>query len=202
MVIMFDKWKKEYIDNLDLNNIKYLNLTPEELNNFFSNNYFDEYANCFVSSKGFSTKPMGFNYLDYNYLYFKNTNENEKRFLIGIVTNNKGKKTIVSFFKYYRNYFFDEEQKIPLTYILSIEVNEFLRRKGLFKKLIQESLKYINQNNPVITTIESDMGYEIGVIDIIRNIYYSNGFSNDIRSIAECDQDYLKLISKSNLKGR
>lgn len=197
--IIFNRWKSEYIDNVDLDNIEYLNLTPNELSKFLHDNYLDKSTLGYVSSQELSSKPIGLVYLDYAFLKSLSPNEKEKRFLIGIVSNNKGTKTIVSVFKYYKKYFFSKEQKIPLTYILSVEVNEFFRKKGLYKKLIFESLNYINQNNPVIITIESEIGCEIGTINIIKDIYYSNGFDRDIRSIGECDKNYIEMINGNSI---
>ena len=154
--IIFNKWKSEYIDDVDLDNIEYLNLTPNELNKFLNDNYLDKSIFGYVSSQEFSSKPIGLVYLDYAFLNSQSQYEKEKRFLIGIVSNNKGTKTIISVFKYYDKYFFTKEQKIPLTYILSVEVNEFFRKKGLYKKLIFESLNHINPNNPIIISTEAD----------------------------------------------
>lgn len=197
--IIFNKWKSEYIDDVDLDNIEYLNLTPNELNKFLNDNYLDKSIFGYVSSQEFSSKPIGLVYLDYAFLNSQSQYEKEKRFLIGIVSNNKGTKTIISVFKYYDKYFFTKEQKIPLTYILSVEVNEFFRKKGLYKKLIFESLNHINPNNPIIITIESEIGCEIGAINIIKDIYYSNGFDRDIRSIAECDKSYIEMINGNSI---
>lgn len=179
---------KDYIDGVNLSNIEYQSLTANELYDFLNDNYIDK--NGFVSSDDSPSKPIGFEYLDYSLLNFSNA-----KYLIGYVQNNIGKKTIVSYLKYYDNYLFDKEQQIPLTYILTIEVNEYLRRKGLFKQLIKESINHIDINNPVITTIESDLGYKIGIVEIIKKIYYENGFNKDIRSIGECDEQYLEMIN-------
>ena len=195
---LFNKWKKEYICNINLDNIEYLELTTDELLKFLNDNYLDNDTFSYVSNQDDPSKPIGLTYLDYNFLNYKNPYENEKRFLIGTVSNNKGKKTIVSVFKYYKNYFFSNNQKVPLTYILSIEVNEFFRTNGLCKKTLIESLNHINLDNPIITTLESDIGYEIGVINIMKKIYYNHGFNKDIRSIGEYDETYEKMINGDN----
>ena len=57
--IIFNKWKSEYIDDVDLDNIEYLNLTPNELNKFLNDNYLDKSIFGYVSSQEFSSKPIG-----------------------------------------------------------------------------------------------------------------------------------------------
>ena len=196
---IYNRWKSEYIDGVDLDDIEYLNLTADELNKFFDENYIDETIWGYVSDQKLTTKPIGLVYLDYQLFNLKNPFEKEKKYLIGVVKNKKGKKTIVSVFKYCNNYFFFKDQKIPLTYLLSVEVNSFFREKGLFNKIVLESLNHINIEHPVIITIESEMGARIGTINKIKNIYYSHGFDRDIRCVNEYDDEYIEML-KGNRK--
>lgn len=191
---LFKKWKKQYIDNVDLSNIEYLDLSPEELRQFLYENYLDQSSWTYVSSEKFAARPIGLVYLDYDFFDLKNPYEKNKRFLIGVVKNNINKKTIVSIFKYSSEYYFFKEQKIPLTYIMSVEVNNYFRNKGLFKQLVNESLNHINLEYPVIITLESEMGHLVGTHNIIKTIYRQNGFDKDIRSIGECTEEYEEYL--------
>ena len=64
---IYYRWKSEYIDDVDLNEIEYLNLTAEELNKFLHDNYLDETICGYVSDQRLTTKPIGLIYLDYHF---------------------------------------------------------------------------------------------------------------------------------------
>ena len=38
----FNRWLHNYVDNVDITNIEWLNFGRDELNLFFNNNYYDE----------------------------------------------------------------------------------------------------------------------------------------------------------------
>ena len=188
---LFNKWKHEYIDDLNLDNIEYLDLSQDELYMFLDDNYIDKATNSYASNQKLTNTPIGLVFLNH---YLRSDNSIEKRYLIGVANNNKGTKTIISVFKYCNNYYFFEEQKVPLTYIISIEVNQYFRDMGHFNRIVLESLNHIDINNPVITTVESEMGSRIGTIRKLKEIYYNNGFDKDIRRISESNDEYIEML--------
>ncbi len=195
---MILKWQKEYIDNINIDNISYLNLTPNELRDFFFDNYLDTKEWTFVTdSINHSYRPIGLLYLNYDNFDEKNKYEINKRYLIGVVNNNKGKKTIVSCIKYCFDYDFYENQVIHLNYFMTVEVNKYFRGKGLCKDIIKEYTKYIDYNNPLIITLESEMGKLCSTHNIITNNLRENGYEQDIRSIADCSQEYINMLTNT-----
>ena len=95
----------------------------------------------------------------------------EDNYLLGLVLNNIGKKTIVSAMVYTNNCFVCEEQEEPLTYIYSVETNRYFFNKGIYTKLCNEVIKYINMEQHIIISDESEMGRELRVIDKLRDIF-------------------------------
>lgn len=148
-----------------------MKLNNDELEQFYENNYLDidEYKYVSDNKFGFFT-PIGLNYLSFDLL------DNKYNYLLGIVDNNIGKKTIVSAMIYLDKYYVFEEQDVPLTYISSVESNYYFRDKGLYKKLCTEIINFINPYQHILISSESDMGRIYGVINKLRNTLISCGF--------------------------
>lgn len=165
------RWISEYIEDVDLSKIEWLKLNNNELEKFYEENYLDidEYKYVSDNKFGFFT-PIGLNYLSFDLL------DNKYNYLLGIVDNNIGKKTIVSAMIYLDKYYVFEEQDVPLTYISSVETNYYFRDKGLYNKLCNEVINFINPYQHILISSESDMGRRYGVINKLRNILISCGF--------------------------
>ena len=171
------KWIKDYIDDVDLNNVEWIILSAEELNNFFDENYLDkkewEYVHDFNASSLY-LKPIGMHYLNYSCPI----NNKDNKFLLGIVNNNIGKKTIVGATMYLDNYYIFTNQEKALTYISTMEVNKYFRNMGLYKRMCEALYNFVKKDQHIITTMESEMGLKCRVDDILKQIFYAKGFEN------------------------
>ena len=98
------KWVKEYTENVDLNKIEWIKLNAEDLKAFFDNNYLDKKTWEYVCDKDANTIYPTI--LGMNYLNFDNPINNKKySYLLGIVSNSIGKKTVVAATIYIDKYF-------------------------------------------------------------------------------------------------
>lgn len=167
----YKKWLHNYIDNVDITNIEWLNLNQKELSVFFNNNYYDEKEYAFVFD-GYYTVPFGLHYLTFNsFNYSYNC-------LLGVVDNNIGKKTIVAAMVYDEDLYLFEEQCVPVTYISTVEVNSYFRNNGIYKRMCDEFVKIFNSDQYLVISKESEMGKLCGVVKNLDKALYSNGFSN------------------------
>lgn len=174
---IYQKWKHNYIDNLDLTKIKWVKLNTEELNAFLYENYFDEEEYRYVNDEFNTTPfdvPLGMHYLSFNF------NCNEYSFLLGIVKNNIGKYTIVATIIYLENEFIFSDQKDPVTYISSVEVNSYFRNQGIYKKICERFIDYINVNQHLIGSRESEMGAKCQAFEKLKKIIIKKGFQQSI----------------------
>ena len=73
-----------------------------------------------------------------------------------------------------------EEQEVPVTYISSMEVNSYFRNRGLYKKMCEVLINFINPNQHIITTKESKLGIKYNTFNILKNTLVSNGFEKSI----------------------
>lgn len=174
---LLKKWKKEYINNLDIRNIEWIKLDSKGLKKFLLDNYYDsESHNYVLSDDGFFDVPLGLHYLSYGHC---NSN-NKHNFILGIINNNINKKTIVSAIIYQDKYYLFTEQKSPLTYISTIEVNSYFRNQGIFTKMTEELINYINPNQDILVSEESELGRKCMVYSKLKNGLINKGFINNI----------------------
>ena len=64
-----ERWINNYIKNINLNEINWINLNANELNNFFTENYLDKEVCAYVMDKNASKlfpTPLGLYYLNFN----------------------------------------------------------------------------------------------------------------------------------------
>lgn len=120
--------------------------------------------------------PLGMHYLN----FYSPINCEKCSFLLGIIDNNIGKKTIVCSITYFDEYFRFTDQKIPLTYISTIEVNSFFRNQGLCKRICEIFFDFINPNQYILTSELSLMGRECKVYDILIKSAIKKGFEKSI----------------------
>lgn len=174
-----EKWINDYIKNIDLKNIEWIKLNSTELDEFLQINYFDrelwEYVHDNDANSLYSTL-LGMHYLN----LYSPTNNKEYSFLLGIVNNSISKKTIVCSITYLDEYFIFTDQKVPLTYISTIEVNSFFRNQGLCKKVCEIFFDFINPNQHILTSRQSEMGKKCKVYNILRKAAIKKGFEKYI----------------------
>lgn len=170
----FEKWEHEYIENLDLSKIEWIKLSMKELRRFLYDNYFDLEESHYVFDKGSSSVPLGLHYLHFNFI------NDRYSFLLGVVKNNIGKKTIVADIVFLDNEFLFYDQKEPITYISTLEVNSYFRNKGIFKKMCEVLIDFINPNQDIVSTKESEDGRKCQVLKILEEALKKNGFEKEI----------------------
>ena len=172
-----NKWVSDYIENINLAEIEWIKLDVDELTRFYQENYLDmdewKYITSDISD-GYVCSPLGLRYLHFNY------NKTEYKFLLGIVNNNIGKKTIVAAMVYLENYYMFVEQIQPLIYISSLEVNSYFWNNGIYKRMCEEIINFINPNQHIILSMESDMGRKYETGRIFKEILMKNGFKRTI----------------------
>lgn len=169
-----EKWEKDYIKDIDLTKIEWVNLNNEQLMKFYDENYLDKQEWQYVSNKDTWGTPLGLRYLSFRH---QNLNYN---FLLGLVKNNVNKKTIVTAMIYETEYFIFKNQDIPVTFISTVETNLYFRNKGLFKQLCNELLNFINPSQHIIVTRETDMGSKCNVLNTLKESLFRNGFDKTI----------------------
>ena len=81
---------------------------------------------------------------------------------------------------YFENYYFFEQQFVPLTYISTIEVNSYFWNKGIFNKLCDQVVKFINLDQHILVSEETDMGRKCNVIQKLRNVLLNHDFEQEV----------------------
>ena len=196
-----NKWIKEYIDNINLNDIKWIKLNASKLNIFFNDNYLDKEIWQYVydkdANKLFPT-PLGMSYINFN----SPINDKTSSFLLGIVDNNIKKKTIIAATIYLDEYYLFTDQIQPLTYIITAEVNYYFRNLGIYKKMCKELYNYIKLNQHILTTRESELGKICHTYKILKESLLASGFNQKIfeDNNCQCNQElYNLLCSKTKI---
>lgn len=69
------------------------------------------------------------------------------------------------------------DQKVPLTYILSIETNLYFRNMGLNSKLLEIMINFINPDQHILVTKESSMGKKSNISKRVEQTLIKNGFT-------------------------
>lgn len=144
---------------------------------FLLDNYYDsDFSSYVLSDDGFFYVPLGLNYLSFEHCNrYSNYN-----FILGVIDNNINKKTIVAAIIYIDKDYLFTEQTLPLTYISSVEVNSYFRNKGILTKMTEELINFINPNQDILVSEESELGRRCGVYSKIRNNLINKGFTNYI----------------------
>ena len=192
----YSKWYNGYIEEVDLSKIEWKKFNYEELIAFLYRNYYDEDYESFVMERDINNNfiPFGMTYLTFN----NESKSNE--YIIGIVKNKIGLHTIVSCIIFNSKYLVEYDSIETVTYIETVETNKFFQNKGVFKQMILSLLKFIDIAQDILITPECGMGKELGIITIMKNILFEQGFSHDIRSEYEITEQYLEKLRSSQVK--
>jgi len=115
----FSKYYRDYIYKVDLNNIEFKSYSYDELMEFLRINYYDNEfnKNVFWCPDGFTT-PFGMYYLDFE------TYSYDVSYLLGLVDNSKGGKTIAFCMVYDDNYGLIDEVDNKVGYIFTVDSSE------------------------------------------------------------------------------
>ena len=124
---LFKRYYKNYIDGVSIENIEFKKFSYSELQEFLRNNYYDDELKrpVYWRPNGF-VSPFGLQYLDFT------SYSDDLSYLLGIVDNSSGKKTIVFCMEYDNNY--NQWHKISL-FLCKNTMGEIVRRpkeKGRF----------------------------------------------------------------------
>lgn len=172
-----EKWIYDYIKDVDLNNIEWIKLNSSELEEFFKNNYYDETEHEYVSTESDTYRkdmPLGLYYLSFKFI------NNDYSFLLGVVNNRIGKKTIVANIMYLENEFLFSGQINPCTYISSVEVNAYFQNQGIYKKMCEAFIQYVDYDQHIVVSRESEMGKKCRVFDTLKTTLIINGFQKKV----------------------
>ena len=173
------KWYNDYIKNVNLGNIQWIKFNANELDTFLEKNYLDKEVWEYVHDENANSlypTLLGMNYLNIN----SPLNNKEYSFLLGIVDNNIGKKTVVAATIYLDEYIIFTDQEIPVTYISTMEVNSYFRNREIFKKMCDVLINFINPDQHIVTTKQTEMGLMCKTFDTLQMTLISNGFINSI----------------------
>lgn len=178
------KWLVEYMVPLDKEKIneqiEWLNLTGEQLFQFLMENYVDNKKQVMWNISWLPT-ALGMRYI--NFLHVAGFN-----YLIGVITNKLGKKTIVASLCYQKDKICSISQEKPVNYIQTIETNAFYQGNGLFKILSSKIKDVIDFDKDLVITDEADDGIEFHTIERITNILKEQGYNGEVYSRQEFNQ--------------
>lgn len=162
----FIKYYRDYISGVDIDKIEFKIFNYYELHKFLKENYYDGEFNkdVYWEPDGFMA-PFGLYYLDYI------TSSEDFDYMLGLVDNAKGCKTIVFCLIYDRNYGPIDEEDNKVGYISMVEVNYFFRNKGIFKKSFEHIKDLFKDNNVLVISPESIKGNEVSVFKRISSIF-------------------------------
>lgn len=186
----YKKWYNNYIEDVDFTQVEWKKFNFNELMCFLHRNYYDEEYESFVMVRDESNNflPIGMTYLSFNKL------DEKDEYLLGLVTNNQGLKTIVACMIFKSKCLLEYDSIKPITYIETVEVNKYFQRNGLFTQMIRVLPRFIDNDQNIVITPDESVGKTIGVNDRIKTLLLDNGFEHDIRSEYEIDEEYLMCL--------
>lgn len=196
-MVVNNKWYKDYIAGVNINNTSYLNFTNKELLDFYKKNYYDintgELVSSFEDSIGWLS-PIGMYFLNFE-------NMLGMKYVLGVADNSINKKTILSALCYIDDYIIFPDQIKYLTYLFTVETNCFFRGKGLYKELINNSFQFIPKKQNILVSELSNLGRKCHVDSVLEKIYRNKGFMMDIRSDTDNfdDKIYYDFLSKKGM---
>lgn len=168
------KWEKEYIEGLDISKIKWIKLNSLELEQFLKENYFDERLYNYVGTfDNVFLNPLGLHYLTLD-------STMGATYILGVVENNIGKSTIVAVAKLDEKYYIFTNQDNPITYVAFAETNSYFRNLGIFKKLCDVFYDFINPEQHILASKESEFGEKVHTFNHLKTALLARGFKKEI----------------------
>ena len=204
----------EYINDVNLAQIEWINLTGPQLYKLIVENYIIEIEDkkIFMGNvdetkiNECDSSPLGMKYLSMTNLDKDNINN----YLIGIVDNKAGKKTIVAALTYEKeSKKIYVNQSVPVTKISVVEVNAFYQKMNILKELCEEFINNVNKNQPIVMILvnsnEQAVNDDLTTYEILRQTALDKSFlnpvfltdlenDNELRSML-C-QDYIEQINR------
>lgn len=182
------KWLSDYIVPLDKNEITWLQLDYKELSEFINNNYLDNgnYVGWYNS--------MLYNVLGMKYLAYSNIVPGYS-YLIAVIPNNLGKKTIIACLCYEKKRKWSMLQEKPVNSIQMIETNQFYRKQGIFNALVAKVIDCLDLSLDLVVTDEYDDGLSCHTVSRLKNILSKQGYDKEILTRSEYDEKRKKNIN-------
>lgn len=176
---MKEKWMHEYINDVDISKIEWIKLDANELKQFLFDNYFDneEYKYVCDGNIHYDT-PFGLHYLTFD----ATKTCPDCKFILGIVNNNIGKKTIVADLIYMDSDYFFTKQTKTFTSFISVEINYYFQNKGIYKRFCDEIIKFIPLNQHILVSSESELGRLCHTTELLKTSLIKKGFDKEIFS--------------------
>jgi len=185
----FSKYYKDYINGVSIDNIEFKTFNYDELLVFFKKNYYDLDFNkyvCWQPDGLIDNVPFGLYYLDFI------ASSNDFSYMLGLVDNSKGTKTIVFCLVYDLDYGLVDEEENKVGYISTIETNYFFRNKGVLNIALEEIKMLFKNNEILVVSPESIKGSQVGIFKRI-----CDKFEGKVKVIDEDDYvDSLKQRHK------
>lgn len=178
------KWLEQYMVPLDKEKmneqIVWLKLSGDQLFQFLMENYVDNNKQVMWNINWLPT-ALGTRYI--NFLHSAGF-----KYLIGVIPNKVGKKTIVACLCYQNDKICSISQEKPVNYIQTIEVNAFYQRQGLFKLLASKIKDVIDLDKDLVITDEADDGIKFHTTSRIANILKEQGYEGEVFTYSEFKQ--------------
>ena len=214
-----------YMEGLDLEKIEWLILNDNQLNSFLRENYIcndngevvsyyyndvkedecifvgniDESKNMDCNDIALGMKNIKLTSSEYNPYYGEITNSS--KYLIGIVNNNIGKKTIVAQLNYREN--FEGKtyaNQIPYTKVYTAEINSYCEQEDITKKMMNVFVNIVDKDSPIIMehcddyADESEIDKNVKLFSILKQSAEEQGFSKTVFLNSCYDIDRFKEV--------
>lgn len=182
----FNKYYKDYVYGVDIENIEFKSFNYKELLDFLKENYYDDEFNKFVywEPDGFMS-PFGMYYLEFE------TYSEDLSYLLGLVNNSKGRKTIAFCMVYDNNFGPIDEVETKVGYVFTVETNYFFRNKGVLKKAFDYLRKTFESFDILVLSPESVKGSEITISKRISSLF-------EKKPIVMSEEEYFSSLAKRN----
>lgn len=180
----FSKYYKDYINGVSIDKIEFKKFNYDELFEFLKENYYDDEfnKNVYWEPDGFMS-PFGLYYLDLI------ASSNDFSYMLGLVDNSKGTKTIVFCLVYDLDYGLVDEAENKVGYISTIETNYFFRNKGILNVALEYVKELFKNSEILVLSPESITGEKISMFKRISTL-----FNGDVTVMNE--DEYVDLLEK------
>jgi len=183
--IQLKKWLQDYDIShdenvpLDKDKIKWLQLDYNGMQKFLEENYTDDNGNHIGWYNSMLYNVLGMKYLAYSNIV------PGFNYLIGVISNNINKQTIVACLCYQKNRIWSLTQEEPVNFIQMIETNRSYRKQGIFNMLVEKIMPCLNLNQDLVTTDEYDDGLSCHTVTRLKNTLEEQGFEKEVLTYTE-----------------